>query len=464
VADDALAYLTIRQVADRLRRRELSPVELTQAILDRIDRLDSELNAFITVMHEEALEQARQAEQALSAGNDLGPLHGVPISLKDLYQTAGVKTTGGSKILAVWVPTADSTVTRRLREAGAIIVGKNNLHEFAYGATNENPHYGSARNPWDRERITGGSSGGSGAAVAAGLGYASMGSDTGGSIRCPAALCGTVGIKPTYGRVSRTGVLPLSWSLDHCGPLTRTVEDAALILNVISGHDPTDPASADRPVPDFAAALDGKVDGLRVGVIREYFGENVQPEVAAAIRAAIADLKRLGAQVEEVSVPEDAYALGTWNAIGCSEATAIHEPWLTSRRDEYGPDVLERLLQGQHISATQYLKGQRARRVLIERATALFERVDVLASPAVPIVAPTIAEGRGAAGRAQLLGFTRLFNILGLPTISVPCGFSSSGLPIGLQLAGRPFDEQTVFRAAYAYEQQAGWHTHRPSL
>jgi len=464
VPDDALPYLTIRQVADRLRRRELSPVELTEAILDRIDRLDGQLNAFITVMRNEALEQARQAEQALGAGNDLGPLHGVPISLKDLYQTAGVKTTGGSKILADWVPTADATVTRRLREAGAIVVGKNNLHEFAYGATNENPHYGSARNPWDRERITGGSSGGSGAAVAAGLGYASMGSDTGGSIRCPAALCGVVGIKPTYGRVSRAGVLPLSWSLDHCGPLTRTVEDAALILNAISGQDPTDPASADRPVPDFTAGLDGKADGLRVGVIREYFGENVQPEVASAVRAAIADLERLGAQVEEVSVPEDAYALGTWNAIGCSEATTIHEPWLNSRRDEYGPDVLERLLQGQHVTATQYLKGQRARRVLIDRVSMLFGRIDLLASPSVSIVAPTMPESRGVAARSQLLGFTRLFNILGLPTISVPCGSSPSGLPIGLELAGRPFDEQSVLRAAYAYEQQAGWHTRRPFL
>jgi aspartyl-tRNA(Asn)/glutamyl-tRNA(Gln) amidotransferase subunit A len=268
VPDDTLPYLTIREVGARLRRRELSPVELTQTILDRIDRLEPRLNAFITVMRDEALAQARAAEQALAAGTDLGPLHGIPVSLKDLYQTAGVKTTGGSKILADWVPTADSTVTRRLREAGAIIVGKNNLHEFAYGATNENPHYGSAHNPWDLERITGGSSGGSGAATAAGLGWASMGSDTGGSIRCPAALCGVVGIKPTYGRVSRAGVLPLSWSLDHAGPLTRTVEDAALVLNAISGHDPADPASADRPVPDFAAGLDGQVSGLRIGNIQ----------------------------------------------------------------------------------------------------------------------------------------------------------------------------------------------------
>jgi aspartyl-tRNA(Asn)/glutamyl-tRNA(Gln) amidotransferase subunit A len=464
VPDEPLHYLTIRQVGERLRRRELSPVELTNAILDRAERLDGPLNAFITLTREQALAQAQAAERSLLAGKDLGPLHGIPISLKDLYQTVGVKTTGGSKILADWVPTTDATVTRKLQLAGAVVIGKNNLHEFAFGATNENPHYGPSRNPWHRERITGGSSGGSAAAVAAGLGYASMGSDTGGSIRLPAAFCGLVGVKPTYGLVSRAGVLPLSWSLDHCGPLTRTVEDAAIVLNAIVGHDHADPASASRVLPDLTTALDGRVQGIRVGLLREYLDEHVNPEVAAAVRTAANDLGRLGMRVEEVSVPEVVYGDGASIGILYGEAAAIHERWLATYRDQYGADVLERLEQGARMTATQYLKGQRARRVLVDRFAALFEQIDVLISPTVPILAPTIPESRGNAARAQLLGFTRLFNVLGLPTLSVPCGFSTGGLPIGLQVAGRPFEDLTILRVASAYERQAEWHGHRPAV
>ena len=462
--DEPLHYLTIREVGEKLRRRELSPVELTGAILDRAERLDGPLNAFITLTREQALARARAAERSLLEGKDLGPLHGIPISLKDLYQTVGVKTTGGSKILADWVPESDATVTRKLELAGAIVVGKNNLHEFAFGATNENPHYGPARNPWNRERITGGSSGGSAAAVAAGLGYASMGSDTGGSIRLPAALCGLVGVKPTYGLVSRAGVLPLSWSLDHCGPLTRTVEDAAIVLNAIVGHDHADPASASRVLPDLTTALDGRVQGIRVGLLREYLGAHVNPEVASAVRTAADDLERLGMRVEEVSVPEVGYGDGASIGILYGEAAAVHERWLKTHRDQYGADVLERLSQGERMTATQYLKAQRARRVLVDRFRALFEQIDVLVSPTVPILAPTIPESRGNAARAQLLGFTRLFNVLGLPTLSVPCGFSTGGLPIGLQVAGRPFEDLTILRVAHAYERQAGWHSHRPAV
>jgi aspartyl-tRNA(Asn)/glutamyl-tRNA(Gln) amidotransferase subunit A len=464
VPDEPLHYLTIRQVGERLRRRELSPVELTTAILDRAERLNGPLNAFITITRERALEQARQAETALLAGDDLGPLHGVPISLKDLYQTAGVKTTGGSKILADWVPATDATVTRLLRRAGAVVIGKNNMHEFAFGGTNENPHYGPARNPWDRERVPGGSSGGSGAAVAAGIGYASMGSDTGGSIRLPAAVCGVVGIKPTYGLVSRAGVLPLSWSLDHCGPLTRTVEDAAIVMNAIVGHDPADPASANRPTPDFAAALDGQVQGIRVGVLQEYLGERMDPEVVAAVRTAARELGRLGMRVSDISVPEVAHGAGASVAILYSEAASIHERWLKTHRDQYGGDVRGRLTQGARMTATQYLKGQQARRVLIDRFARLFEEIDVLISPTAAIPAPTIPESRGDVARAQMLGYTRLFNVLGGPTLSVPCGFTAGGLPIGLQLAGRPFEDATILRVAHAYEREAGWYTHRPAV
>ncbi|MCC6177540.1 MAG: Asp-tRNA(Asn)/Glu-tRNA(Gln) amidotransferase subunit GatA [Chloroflexi bacterium] len=459
-----LHYLTIRELAKAIASREVSPVEVTRATLERIDALDGLLNAFITVMADRALADARQAEQAILEGRYLGPLHGVPVSLKDLYQTAGVPTTGGSKILKDWVPTADSTVTQRLKRVGAIVVGKNNLHEFAFGATNENPHHGPSRNPWNSERITGGSSGGSAAAVAAGMSYASMGSDTGGSIRLPAALCGVVGIKPTYGLVSRAGVLPLSWSLDHCGPLTRTVEDAALVLNAIVGHDLADPSSCDRVVPDYTTALDGRVRGLRVGLLREYFGENVDPEVAEAVRTAASAIEGLGIPVEELSVPEVEYGIGASFAILYAEAAAIHEPWLTDRRGDYGPDVLQRLHQGERLSATQYLKGQRARRVLVRRFADVFSHVDLLLAPSTPILAPTFAESRGGRAREQLLGFTRLFNVLGQPALSVPCGFSTSGLPIGLQIVGRPFDELTVLRVAYAYQQRTDWLTHTPAL
>src|SRR6266536_3301838 len=325
-----LPALTIADLQALLRRREVSPREVIEALRARIEVVDGEIGAYLSLDMEAAAREADKADVDL-------PLGGVPLAIKDIINVMGQPCTCASKILQGYRATYDATVIRKLRAAGAIPFGKTNLDEFAMGSSTENSSIKPTRNPWDLARTPGGSSGGSAAAVAAGTAIGSLGSDTGGSIRCPAALCGVVGIKPTYGRVSRAGVLPLSWSLDHCGPLTRTVEDAALILNAISGQDPTDPASADRPVPDFTAGLDGKADGLRVGVIREYFGENVQPEVASAVRAAIADLERLGAQVEEVSVPEDAYALGTWNAIGCSEATTIHEPWLNSRRDEYGP-------------------------------------------------------------------------------------------------------------------------------
>jgi aspartyl-tRNA(Asn)/glutamyl-tRNA(Gln) amidotransferase subunit A len=464
VADESLHYQTIREVGERLKRREISAVELATAILDRAEKLDGTLNAFITITRETALAQARSADQALAAGHYLGPLHGIPISLKDLYQTSGITTTGGSKILADWVPEADSTVARRLRQAGAVLIGKNNLHEFAYGATNENPHYGPARNPWNVERITGGSSGGSSAAVAAGIGYASMGSDTGGSIRLPAALCGVVGVKPTYGLVSRAGVLPLSWSLDHCGPLTRTVEDTALILNAIVGHDASDPASASRVTPDLCTALDRRMNGLRIGLLTEYMGDNVVPEIKDGVRAALTALQGQGASVEEVSVPEVGHRNGVVAAILYSEASTVHERWLRTRGAEYGADVLERLRHGQRLAATQYLRGQQARRALMERFRTVFTGIDVLATPTVPILAPTLPESRGWAARSQLLGFTQLFNVLGLPAVSVPCGFSRNGLPMGLQLVGRPFEEETILRVAHTYEQQAGWYNNRPAV
>jgi aspartyl-tRNA(Asn)/glutamyl-tRNA(Gln) amidotransferase subunit A len=461
---EPLHYLTIRELGARYARRELSPVEVTRAILARVRELDGPINAFITVTEEEALRDAERAEKVFARGASLGPLHGVPISLKDLYWTRGVRTTGGSKILADWVPDEDGAVTAKLKRAGAVLIGKTNLHEFAFGATNENPHHGPTRNPWSRDRIPGGSSGGSAAAVAAGMGYASMGSDTGGSIRLPAALCGVVGLKPTYGAVSRYGVLPLSWSLDHAGPLARTVEDVAIVMNAVAGHDARDPASARRVVHDFVAALDGKVAGLRIGLLREYLGEGVQPEIARAVRKAADDLADLGAVVSEVSAPEVEQAAGASIGILYPEAAAVHERWLAERPADYGADVLGRLTQGAKLTGVQYLKAQRARRALVERFAGLFRQIDLLAAPTVPILAPTLEESRGDAPRAALLGYTRLFNVLGLPACSLPCGFSSGGLPIGLQLVGRPFEDATVLRAAHAYEQHAGRTARHPAL
>jgi aspartyl-tRNA(Asn)/glutamyl-tRNA(Gln) amidotransferase subunit A len=461
---EKLHYLSIRELARRIRRRELSPVEVARATLERIDALDGALNSFITVMRDQALADAERAERAIRDGDELGPLHGIPIGLKDLYQTRGVRTTGGSPILADWVPDEDAAAVERLRRAGAILIGKNNLHEVAFGVTGENPHYGATRNPWDRERVPGGSSSGSAAAVAAGLCWASLGSDTGGSIRLPAALCGVVGLKPTYGRVSRHGILPLAWSLDHAGPLARTVDDVAIVMNAIAGYDRRDPASADRPAPDFAAGLDGGVEGLRIGLLDEYLGEGVEAVVADAVHGAAEVLRGLGARVEDVSVPVAAHALGASTAVLFAEAAAVHERWLSEHRDRYGADVRARLEMGARLSAIHYLKGQRARRVMLEAFTELFERVDVVASPTVPLPAPTFEEVRSEASRGGLVRFTRLFNLLGLPACSLPCGFSSGGLPIGLQLIGRPFDEQTVLRAAHAYEQRAGWSARRPPV
>ncbi len=459
-----LHELSIRELGRRIARREISPVEVVRTALGRIEALDGAINAFITVLADDALREAERAERAILGGGYLGPLHGVPVGLKDLYQTRGVRTTGGSRVLADWVPDEDAAVTERLRRAGAIVIGKNNLHEFAFGPTNENPHYGNTNNPWDRGRIPGGSSGGSAAAVATGMCYAAMGSDTGGSVRLPAALCNLVGLKPTYGLVSRYGVLALGWSLDHCGPLARTVDDVAIVMNAIAGHDPRDPASVARVSPDFGALLDGRVGGLRVGVLREYLEEGVQEEVAAAVRAAFETLRGLGAEVEEVSVPEVRYALAASTPILLAEAAAVHERWLADRRDQYGQTILIRLDAGARLTATQYLKAQRARRAIQERFASLHQRFDILASPTCPMTAPTFEEVSSEAFRGGLVAFTRLFNLLGTPACSVPCGFSASGLPIGLQLAGRPFEDHTVLRAAHAYEQATNWWQHRPPL
>ena len=458
-----LDWLSVAEAGRLIRRRELSPVELTQACLQRIERLDGRINAFITVTGEQAIAAARQVEAEIAGGSHRGPLHGIPVALKDIFGVADVRMTGGSKILAENVATEDSVATARLKAAGAVFLGKLNLHEFAFGATGVNPHYGPARNPWDAERITGGSSSGSGAAVAGGECPAALGTDTGGSIRIPASLCGIVGLKPTYGRVSKRGVLPLSWSLDHVGAMTRTVADAAIVLQAIAGYDEGDGSSVDEPVPDYNAAPNGGLRGLRVGVPREFFFENVDPEVEKSVQSAIGVLGELGAIVTEVEVPLIAEIPGALTAMMLPEALAYHQKWMAERPDDYGDDVRYRLELGSGYLAVHYVQAQRLRGIAVEAwRQDVFSKVDLIATPTTPVTARPISEG-DLQVTFSLIRFTNLFNFLGVPAISLPCGFSTEGLPIGLQLAGRWWDEGTMLRAAHAYEQATEWHKRRPA-
>ena len=467
-----LTYASAGELARLIAGKQVSPVDVVRAHLERITSLDGALKSFITVTAEAALTAAREAETAIVAGRSLGPLHGVPLALKDLYDTAGVRTTGGSKILRERVPAVDATVVRRLREAGMIMLGKLNMVEFAYGPEGRNPHYGHARNPWDTSthRMTGGSSSGSGAAVAAGLATVALGSDTGGSIRIPCSLCGLTGIKPTYGRVSRAGVLPLSWSMDHVGPMTRNAADAALVLGAMAGYDAADPTSSVLPVPDYAAALTGEVRGLRVGFLRSFFFESATPEVRAAVETAARTLEKAGALVDDVALPGVRHTAAGALAVVATEAMTYHAAWLRTRRADYDPDVSTRLMVGAFVTGVHYVRGQQARALLRREVDDALVRHDVLLAPATPITAPGIDERQTVLGdgpadiRSALIRLTRPFNFSGHPACSVPCGFSSAGLPIGMQIVGRPFDETTVLRVADAYQRLSDWHARRPVL
>ncbi|MBI2861921.1 MAG: Asp-tRNA(Asn)/Glu-tRNA(Gln) amidotransferase subunit GatA [Chloroflexi bacterium] len=470
---DQLCALTASELSKLIATREVSPVDVIEAAIERIDAVESKFNNFITITREEAIGEARSAEKAIAAGNYLGPLHGVPFALKDLIATKGVRTTAGSKVLADWVPQEDATLVRRLKAAGAILIGKNNLHEFAAGATNVNIQYGPARNPWDLERITGGSSGGSAGAVAASECTFSIGSDTGGSIREPASLCGVVGLKPTYGRVSRKGGIARSWSLDHLGPLTRSVEDCALVLNAIAGYDPEDPGSANIQVPDFAQALAGGIKDLRVGVPKEYFFDHVDNQVQEAVVGAIKKLEELGAVLDEVAFPSAKNSMAATMVINWAESSAYHEPYIRTRVGEYDPEVGSRLQIGYFIFAVDYIRAQRVRTIISREMQQALGRVDVIVTPTCPVVAPTVnqcTEGPGEGSRNRLdvrnlmPRLTSIFNLTGNPAITVPCGFTAGGLPIGLQIAGRKYDEGTVLRVAHAYQASTPWHSKRPPL
>ena len=465
-----LCYLSAGELSRLIRNQDVSPVEIIDAHLARIGETDTTLNSFITLLPEQAKAAARRAESEIQAGNYRGPLHGIPVGLKDLFNTGGVRTTSGSRIFDTFVPDHDCTVAARFQQAGAILLGKLNMHPFAYGPTGENADYGHMHNPWNPELITGGSSGGSGSATAAGQCTITMGSDTGGSVRIPAALCGIVGLKPTYGLVSRHGLTPLSWSLDHPGPIVRTVEDAALAMNAIAGHDPNDVASSREAIPDYTTALTGDVRGLKIGVPKEFFEASLDPEVAAAVQQAISQLEDLGAIVTEVSFPLFQHAQAISGTILMAEASAYHRDLLAKEGDKLYPPVRIRLEAGLFITAIDYLKAQQARSVFNHETRQLLTDVDLLLGPTEPVTAPSILAEKVQAGEqtigttAALTQYTRPYNITGGPAISVPCGFSESGMPIGLQLAGKPFDELTVLRAAHAYEQATNWRTRRPPI
>ena len=440
----------------------VSPVELTAACLERIERLEPTLNAFITVTADAALDAARRAERELRSGRDRGPLHGIPIALKDHFETAGVRTTAGSKILADHVPARDAAIVTRLTEAGAIGLGKTNLHEWAFGVTNDNPHFGPTRNPWDPDRIPGGSSGGSAAALAAGCCFGALGTDTGGSIRIPAALCGIVGLKPTYGRVGLRGVIPLAWSLDHAGPMARCVRDVALLLQTIAGYDPEDPTSADVPVDDYVGGLDGGAGGLRVGLAASTLDET-DAEVADGVRTAADMLPSLGVRVEEVALPRpDLFAAP--NPIIGADAAAYHRERLEQRPQDFGADVLERLRRGAAWSAVDYAIARRQEAELRSALESFFRGFDALLLPTTPISAPVRTGQDALAAAARLTTFTSPFNRAGVPALSVLCGFTAKGLPIGMQVVAAPWRESTLLRIGHAYEQATDWHARWPQL
>jgi aspartyl-tRNA(Asn)/glutamyl-tRNA(Gln) amidotransferase subunit A len=448
---------TIVEISPRLRRREISPVELTRACLDRIEELNPALNAFITVMAESALAEARTAEAGIFRGDWRGPLHGIPVALKDILDTAGTRTTAASELYQSRVPVEDAEVVLLLRRAGAVILGKNNLHEFAYGGSSLVSFFGDVRNPWKPEHIAGGSSGGSAAAVAAGLCYAAIGTDTAGSIREPSALCGCVGIKPTFGRVSARGVIPLSWSLDHVGPMAATVGDAAAVLQAIAGYDAPDVNSVNVPASDYLSALGEGTNTLRVGVPRAYFYEDLNPEVAAAVEQALAVISALVAEVREIQLADMQIEVLTDRTVQAAESFAFHAENVARAPELYQPETLRRIRAGENITAAKYILRRRELDEARRRAQDIFADVDLLVTPTTPVPAPAIADLKkdpGALRPAELtlLRNTRPFNVWGLPAISVPCGFTKSGLPIGLQIAGPHWREDLVLRLAHAYE------------
>jgi aspartyl-tRNA(Asn)/glutamyl-tRNA(Gln) amidotransferase subunit A len=465
-----LSSLSVAELAPMLKGKKVSPCDVAEDILNRIQESNARLNAYVYVQPEMVRQQARRAESEIVRGLYRGPLHGIPISLKDNILTAGVPTRAGSKILGNYVPAEDATLVRRLRRAGAVLVGKTNLSEFAYGAETNNPHFGRAFNPWDTERIPGGSSGGSAAAVAALMCSASIGTDTGGSVRIPSALCGVVGLKPTYGRVSCHGVVPLSSTLDHVGPLARGVLDIALVLRVIAGYDRLDEFSSRKPVPDYFSQAKLSRKAIRLGVPREYFFDHLHPEVSSAVKTAYETFEKLGGRLEAVSLPHVAEAMECSNSLLHAEATSFHQSagYFPSRAADYAQDVRERLEAGSRVLATDYLQALRTRKLAQKDFEKALTVVDAIVAPSTPIPAPRLEDetvkvnSHKETVRSSLVRLNRPANLTGLPAITIPCGLTRSRLPIGLQIVGRLFEEGTILRIAHAYERATEWHLLHP--
>jgi aspartyl-tRNA(Asn)/glutamyl-tRNA(Gln) amidotransferase subunit A len=459
-----LHYLSLTEAARLIRDGDLSPVDLTRVHLDRINQFEPQLNCFITPTPQAALERARLAEMEMHGGEYRGLLHGIPFALKDLFETRGVLTTAGSLFYKDRVPQENGAVVERLNSAGMVNLGKLNMHEIALGVTNNNPHYGACHNPWKLDCTPGGSSGGSGAALAAGMCMGALGSDTGGSIRIPASLCGVVGLKPTYGRVSLRGVVPLSWNLDHPGPMARRVSDVAVILQTIAGYDPGDPASLDVPVPDYLAQLDGDVRGWRIALTEDAFFSKANPEVLEAVRAAADIFASLGAQVVEVEFPGGYEAAKANGLMVPSDAAVFHQERLQAQPEKFGDDVRQRLETGSAYTSGEYIHARRTQTILRRQFEQFFAEFDLLLTATTPIAAPPLEGPNAVEQAARLTRFTSPFNLTGLPAISLPCGFTDAGLPIGIQIITRPLGESALLRAANAYESATEWHQHRPDL
>ena len=466
-----LPFLPVSELAGFIESKEVSPVEAAQAYLERIDSVDGKINSYITVCKEEALKAAREAEDAILKGNYKGPMHGIPVAVKDQIFTKGIRTTAGSTILWDLVPEEDATVITNLKEAGAVLLGKLNLSEFARGGNFYHPA-GTPHNPWNLDYNPGFSSSGSGAATAAFLCAASLGEDTGGSTRIPAAFCGVVGFRPSWGRVSRFGVLPVSWSMDAVGPISRTAEDCAITLKAIAGYDPKDAYTWNMPVPDYRKALNGDIKDLKIGVIKEGLeADGLHPEVRDAILKAVDALKGTGVSVEEVSIPLVEQAGAFSRSIGDIEGAGQHYEWLKTRPQDYDRNIRVRLLTGLLTPAQAYFKAQKLRSMLRQQVLDVLDRVDVLVLPATPTPPPKLMEGPGIKSREEAartipgpIAFTGPFNLASTPALVIPCGFTADSLPISMQIAGRPFDEETVLRVAYAYEQNTPWHLKRPPI
>ena len=473
MADAEILKLTISELAPKIRSKEVSPVEVTEAALAEADRLQPALNSFITVLYDQARSQAKEQEAALAKGDYRGPLQGIPIGLKDNIATGGIRTTVGSKVLADHVPEEDAHVVSLCKQAGAIILGKENLEEFAAGVTSNNPHYGAVHNPWALGHVPGGSSGGGGANVAACVTFASLGTDLGGSVRLPGTFCGVVGLKQTYGRVSQRGLLVTSFNGDHIGPLTRSVMDSALVLQAIAGYDPLEPSTVPVPVPDFSASIKDGLKGLKVGIPTNFYLDQVDSEVEAAVRQAIGALEEMGAEPREVAIPSLKYA-GALRIPGLVDGLVTHEPYIKMGRQDYGPDTLYRRLAGQFVLGCDYAKALKVERIIKEEHARILQDVDFLVTPTSPVAAPRIGQtyiSLGGAehrvrgpGQSLVSRNTQPGNATGLPAITVPCGFTKTGLPIGLQLMGRPFEEGLLFRVAHAYEAVSPSRGRRPPV